>query len=193
MNIPNILTISRIIFIPILVVLYYFQNTYENYFIILNNLLVIIFILASITDYLDGYLARKLQENTKLGAFLDPVADKLMVSTALIILVNDYHNYTILLPAIVIIIREISVSALREWMGKMGKNTSVVVSYAGKLKTFIQIIAITILLYRQPIFDTTTYYLGIVLLYIAMFITIWSGIIYLKNAIKDLTIKQKTL
>ncbi len=189
MNIPNVLTLSRIFFIPVLVFLYYMQNTYYEYFITFNNLLVIVFILASITDYLDGYLARKLQENTKLGAFLDPVADKLLMSTALIILVDDYHNLTILLPAIIIIIREISVSALREWMSRVGKNNSTVVSYVGKVKTFIQMIAIVILLYKQLILGTTIYYLGIILLYIAMFLTIWSGVVYLKNAVKDLTIK----
>jgi CDP-diacylglycerol--glycerol-3-phosphate 3-phosphatidyltransferase len=191
MTIPNILTISRIILIPIIVILYYFQPAYSENptFSWLNFSLVAAYAVVSITDYLDGFLARKMNMTSKLGEFLDPVADKLMVSTALILLVDYYpveSHWYITLSAIIIISREILVSALREWMGTIGKRSNINVSWIGKVKTFMQIFAILFLLYQQPFFGLPSFEIGIILLLTATFLTIWSGFIYLKSGMKTL-------
>ncbi|MBT7412235.1 MAG: CDP-diacylglycerol--glycerol-3-phosphate 3-phosphatidyltransferase, partial [Candidatus Thioglobus sp.] len=141
----------------------------------------------STTDYLDGYLARKLNMTSQLGAFLDPVADKLMVSTALILLVDFYPTDThwyITVCALVIISREILVSALREWMGTIGQRSTVNVSFIGKVKTFVQIFAILFLLYQQPFFGLPSFEIGVTLLLAATLLTLYSGFIYLKEGVK---------
>jgi len=134
--------------------------------------------LAAITDWLDGYFARKLNMTSAFGRFLDPVADKLMVAAALIILVQWHPDIVMAISAIVIISREIAVSALREWMAELGNRTSVAVSYVGKMKTTFQMVAITVLLLNWESLEMT----GYLLLVISVVLTLWSMFIYLKAA-----------
>ena len=176
-NIPNSLTISRIVMIPILVLVYIYDNKWSNL------LSAVIFSLAAITDWFDGYLARKLGQLSAFGAFLDPVADKLMVSTALILLVFAHgDNLLIVISAIVIIGREITISALREWMAELGKSANVAVSMIGKVKTFAQMGSITFLLYHDDLLSLPIFNIGEALLIIAAVLTIISMFLYLKAA-----------
>lgn len=186
-NIPTTLTLSRVFLIPVFIVLFFSEFKH------VNIILVCIFILASITDYLDGYLARRYNQTSKLGEFLDPVADKLMVTTALILLTHFYGSVLITIASLIIIIREISVSALREWMSGLGQRVTVAVSTIGKVKTFVQLFAISFLLYKGGIFGFSSFYVGVVLLYFAVFLTLWSFFIYLKATFKHLTERQKSL
>ena len=140
----------------------------------------IVFSLAAVTDWLDGYLARKLDQSTALGAFLDPVADKLMVAIALALLIERYGHWWFTVPAIIIIGREIVISALREWMAEMGKRTSVAVSYIGKVKTTAQMLSILVLLMTIPDQQGYLFQFGSTLLYVAAALTLWSMIIYLR-------------
>lgn len=174
MNIPNILTSIRIIMIPILVICYYLP--WEGRYVTCAA----IFALAGITDWLDGYLARKLNQTSAFGAFFDPVADKIMVSIALVILVEAYANPLMTVAAAVIVGREIVISALREWMAEMGKRANIAVSYIGKLKTAMQMLSIFILLGNQP--DTKWAIVGEVVLILAASLTLWSMFVYLKAA-----------
>ncbi len=146
-----------------------------------------VFTLASITDWLDGYRARKLNEMTRFGAFLDPVADKLIVATALVLLVEVHASAILAVPAIVIVGREIVVSALREWMAKYSERRSVAVSVVGKVKTAFQMVAIIVLLANGP--DLGSYFVkaGYILLYAAAALTLWSMYLYLKLAWPDLS------
>ena len=150
-NLPNILTLLRVILIPVLVVIYLLDLPWSHL------VATVIFVVAAITDWLDGYLARRLQQNSKFGAFLDPVADKLIVAVALVLLATDkdilQNVWSVSLFTCVISIilcREIIVSALREWMAEIGKRGNVAVSYIGKVKTTFQMIAISLLLYQMP-------------------------------------------
>ncbi len=191
MTIPNILTLSRIALIPLFVVLYYLQPAYSEtpIFTWINFAVTGVYATISATDYLDGYLARKLNMTSKLGAFLDPVADKLMVSTALVLLVDYYPSDThwyISVCALIIVSREILVSALREWMSTIGQRSTINVSFVGKVKTFVQIFAILFLLYQQPFFDLPSFEIGVTLLIVATVLTLYSGFIYLKEGIKTL-------
>lgn len=178
MNIPNILTSVRIFMIPVLVVIYYLPWEGRYY------ACAIIFALAAVTDWLDGYLARKLNQTTPFGAFFDPVADKIMVAIALVLLVASYANPLLTLASAVIIGREIVISALREWMAEMGKRASVAVSYIGKLKTAMQMLAIFILLGSRP--DTVLAHVGEAVLIAAALLTLWSMYVYLKAAWPEL-------
>jgi len=189
MTIPNIITLSRIGLIPVFVVLFYLQPNYleGEPLAWINNSLVAIFVLISSTDFLDGLLARKLNQISDLGTFLDPVADKLMVCAALILLTDYYHTWFITIPSIIIISREILVSALREWMGEIGKRTNISVSWIGKSKTFMQMISILFLLYQQSLFIFSSkdiYTIGLVLLFSATILTLWSGFNYLTAGLK---------
>ena len=189
MTLPNIITLSRIGLMPVFVVLFYLQPNYleGEPLTWINNSLVAIFVLISSTDFLDGLLARKLNQITDLGTFLDPVADKLMVCTALILLTDYYHTWFITIPSIIIISREILVSALREWMGEIGKKANISVSWIGKSKTFMQMIAILFLLFHQPLFIFSyneINMMGRVLLFSATILTLWSGIKYLIAGLK---------
>lgn len=189
-NIPNILTFFRILVIPFLVLAFYLPVVWSH------TAAAFLFALACVTDWLDGYAARSLKLFTKLGAFLDPVADKLMVSVVLVLVVGEPQFQFISLsstvyaipvamitiPAAIIVSREIVVSALREWMAEIGKRTSVSVSYLGKVKTAIQMIALTILLYCDAATNVFIVILGYVLLYVSAVLTIWSMMIYLKAA-----------
>jgi len=145
----------------------------------------IVFAIAAITDWLDGFLARRWDQSTPLGAFLDPVADKLIVSVALALLIHDYGSLFLTIPAIVIIGREIVISALREWMAEMGKRASVAVSYVGKLKTGFQMVAIVLLLAYPP--GEPVARAGLVILGVAAALTLWSMTVYLKAAWEEMT------
>ena len=175
-TIPNILTGIRIALIPVFVLAFYLPFRWSN------ELSMILFALAAITDWFDGYLARRLGEMTRFGAFLDPVADKLIVAAALVMLVQADPGAWLVIPAIVIISREIAISALREWMAEIGERAQVAVSYIGKIKTTAQMAALLLMLYRDPIGDFPVYTLGLVLLYIAAALTVWSALIYLRAA-----------
>jgi len=177
MNIPNALTMLRIALIPAVVAVFYWP--FPQHLLVASAL----FGLAAVTDWFDGYLARRLGQMTRFGAFLDPVADKLMVAVALVLLVELHETHLLTLAACVIIGREIVVSALREWMAELGQRTSVAVSYVGKIKTAFQMIAIFALLAMPP--ATTPLWLlslGYALLYLAAALTLWSMMIYLKAA-----------
>ncbi|HVK98791.1 MAG TPA: CDP-diacylglycerol--glycerol-3-phosphate 3-phosphatidyltransferase [Dongiaceae bacterium] len=180
LTIPNLLTISRIIMIPVFILVYFLPIKGGPL------LAAIIFAAAGITDWIDGYLARKWGQMTKLGAFLDPVADKLMVAVALVALVEAHNNALLTIPAMVIIGREITISALREWMAELGKRASVAVSYIGKVKTTVQMIAITGLIANPPDISNWVVWLAYLLLYAATVLTLWSMLLYLKAAWPDL-------
>ncbi len=190
-NLPIALTWGRIIAIPLLVAVFYLPENFCSPQTS-NLLATFIFVLAAFTDWADGFLARKLNQTSAFGAFLDPVADKLMVATALIILVSLNRCDAAL--ATVIIGREITISALREWMAKIGASQSVVVSMLGKIKTTAQMLAITLLLYASPILVKVFGYqidlnCGNILLFIAAILTIWSMFYYLQMAWKEIKIK----
>ena len=174
MNIPNILTLARIAFIPLLVMFFYLPYAWSM------PLAAGLFALASVTDWLDGYLARRWDQSTPFGAFLDPVADKLMVAVALALLIELYDTVWLTLPALVIIGREIVISALREWMAEMGKRGNVAVSWLGKVKTALQMVALLLLLAFPP--GATLSLLGVVTLHIAAVMTLWSMVMYLRAA-----------
>lgn len=175
-NLANQLTLCRILLIPLLVVIFYLPYPWRF------PLCAALFGLAGITDWLDGYIARKYQLSTPFGAFLDPVADKLMVAVALALLIGLHSSPWFTLPAAVIICREIVISALREWMAEVGSRATVAVSMMGKVKTTLQIIAIVILLLFDPARFEWMKWLGIVILYLAAILTLWSMIIYLRAA-----------
>jgi len=172
MNIPNILTSLRIVLIPVFVLIFYLPYSWAP---IATG---VVFAVAGFTDWLDGYLARKLNQTSPFGAFLDPVADKLMVAISLALLVESYASWWITIPAIVIIGREIVISALREWMAEVGQRASVAVSYIGKVKTALQMLAIMLMIVTEPY--TTISWAGIVALYLAAALTLWSMYQYLR-------------
>lgn len=174
MNFPTYLTLLRILVIPLLVFAYYLPLS-SKYLIAAG-----LFGFAALTDWLDGYLARRWNQTTPFGAFLDPVADKLMVAVALGLLIEAYSNWWLTLPALVIIGREIVVSALREWMAEVGASASVAVSWIGKVKTSVQMLAIFLLLLTPP--GTLASLPGLALLYVAALLTLWSMYQYLQAA-----------
>ena len=183
-TLPNILTFIRVLLIPVFVGLFYWPTPRSN------MLAAFVFILAALTDLLDGYLARRLKQTTKFGAFLDPVADKIMACTALVLIVEYYSvksslffqgvNLLVSIPAIVIISREIVVSALREWMAEIGKRSQVAVNWVGKWKTTIQMVAIAGLIWRH---NEPMIYGSLALLSVATVLTIWSMVMYLRVGI----------
>ena len=173
---PNILTLVRIILIPVLVLVFYLPGEWSY------QISAAIFGAAALTDWLDGYLARRLRQVSVFGAFLDPVADKLMVAVALVLLVQDNPSPLFAIPAVVIIGREIAISALREWMSEIGERTKVAVSVIGKVKTITQMVAILLLLYKVPLGPLPTHDVGLVLLYVAAILTLWSMFVYLRAA-----------
>jgi CDP-diacylglycerol--glycerol-3-phosphate 3-phosphatidyltransferase/cardiolipin synthase len=188
--IANVLTVARIIMIPLVVVLFYMPEHWAK------AATGWIFILAAVTDSLDGYLARKLGQMSALGAFLDPVADKLMVAVALILLVSydppmlqfikfDPHTL-ITLTAAVIVGREITISALREWMAEMGARGKVAVSSMGKLKTIFQMTGLSMMLFREDVWFIPAFELGFYCLVAAAALTLWSMVVYLRAAWPDL-------
>lgn len=180
-NIPNLLTLMRIFLIPVFVAVFYAPVPWAR----LGCALV--FGAAALTDLLDGWLARRWEQTSPLGAFLDPVADKLMVAVALVLLVQADPRAVLALPSAVIIGREITVSALREWMAELGARSHVAVSMAGKFKTAAQMVAILFLVLDGPLLGVPLYDIGLVLLYIAAFLTLWSMVLYLRAAWPSLT------
>ncbi len=179
MNIPNMLTSVRIILIPVLVATYYLP--WDGRYVTCAA----IFAVAAFTDWLDGYLARKLDQATPFGAFFDPVADKVMVSAALVMLVESYGSTLMTIASVVIVSREIVISALREWMAEMGKRASVAVSYVGKVKTAMQMLSIFMLLGSPP--DSEWAIWGESVLILAALLTLWSMYVYMKAAWPELT------
>jgi len=175
-TLPNTLTFLRIVLIPVLVLVFY-SPTQWSY-----QLSSAVFGLAALTDWMDGYLARRLRQLSVFGAFLDPVADKLMVAVALVLLVQDNPTPLFAIPAVIIIGREIAISALREWMSEIGERTKVAVSIIGKVKTIVQMVAILLLLYKMPLGPVPTHDTGVTLLYIAAILTLWSMTVYLRAA-----------
>ena len=179
-SLPNVLTIGRIIAVPLVVVLFYWSQPWSN------PMAAVVFIAAALTDWLDGYLARRMGITTPLGEFLDPVADKLMVSTALVLLVGHDPRPLIVITGIVIIGREITVSALREWMAHLGARAKVAVSGMGKWKTILQMTGLSMMMFREDVFGLPVYEMGVVLLVLAAALTIWSMGSYLRAAWPEL-------
>ena len=182
-TIPNIITIIRVLLIPVFVVVYFLDWKWAH------QAAAFIFWFAAITDWIDGYLARKLQQSTPFGAFLDPVADKLIVATALLLITHTYATAWITVPAILLLAREVYISALREWMGQKGKQDLVKVSFTGKAKTMAQMLALIGLLSELEVFMGIPIYwvsLGYILLYIAAILSFWSMVIYTLAAWKEL-------
>lgn len=176
LNAANLLTLFRIALIPVFVVFFYAQVGWTNW------ATAAVFSVAAITDWLDGYVARRFNQTSRFGAFLDPVADKLMVGIALVLLVQHHPTAMFAIPAAVIIGREITISALREWMAELGQRAAVDVRAIGKVKTTFQMIAVILLLIRDPVWIIPTFQLGHVALWIAAILTIWSMVIYLRAA-----------
>jgi CDP-diacylglycerol--glycerol-3-phosphate 3-phosphatidyltransferase/cardiolipin synthase len=179
LNLPNLLTWLRILAIPLLVALYYLPDAWLG-MRDKNLIACVLFSGAAITDWLDGYLARRLNQQSAFGAFLDPVADKLIVAAALILLVELARVPGFI--AVIIIGREITISALREWMAKLGQAKSVAVNFLGKIKTVAQLVAIPMLLYHDPIGRFDPAWWGTVLIYLAAALTVVSMVYYLKLA-----------
>jgi CDP-diacylglycerol--glycerol-3-phosphate 3-phosphatidyltransferase len=179
-NIPNTLTLMRIAVIPLFVGVFYLPSSWLTD-PQMNLIATVLFVLAAITDWLDGYLARTLGQTSVFGAFLDPVADKLMVAAALILLVQLGRADAVV--AVIIIGREITISALREWMARIGQSASVAVATIGKFKTAAQMTAIPLLLYHENLFGLPVQLLGEVLIYVAAALTLWSMGYYLHRAL----------
>ena len=181
LNLPNLVTLLRILLIPLIVGIFYFPDgwlSYEGKNIAATG----VFIFAAITDWLDGYLARKLNQMSAFGAFFDPVADKLVVVGALIVLL--YLNRVDMVVALIIIGREIAISALREWMARVGRARSVAVAFIGKVKTVLQMVAIPLLLFDDQLFGIVDCHaLGTVLIYVAALLTVISMLYYLRRAL----------
>lgn len=185
LNIPNAITILRIVLIPVFVIAFFLPD-----FSWKHILLTVLFFIAGASDWVDGYLARKLKQQSAFGAFLDPVADKLTVSIAMILLVSAHPSALMVIPALVIIGRELAISALREWMASLGDNDTVKVSMAGKWKTFYQLWAIGFILYEKDIGSFSPLFFGYILLYLATILTLWSMLVYLRAAWPSLTNKD---
>lgn len=180
MNLANILTLLRIALIPVLVLVFYSQWRGAN------MVAALLFMGAAITDWLDGWVARRYAQSSPFGAFLDPVADKLMVAVVLVLVVQADPQPWLAITAAVIIGREISISALREWMAELGQRAKVQVAMLGKLKTIAQMSALTMLLYRENLYGMPIYHIGEVLLVIAAVLTLWSAARYLVAAARVL-------
>ena len=187
-TIPNIITSIRVILIPIFVGVYFLDWRWAH------EAGAFIFWLAAITDWFDGYLARKLNQTSPFGAFLDPVADKLIVAAALLMITHSYHSVHITVPSIILLLREVYVSALREWMGQRGLQSKVKVSQIGKWKTTLQMLSLIGLLSGLETFMGITIYwvsLGTVLLYVAAVLSLWSMLTYTVSAWPELRNSSK--
>ena len=175
-NIPNSLTLLRIILIPIIVVLFVSNEESNRFFVFL------LFLIATITDYLDGLLARYMKQQTSFGEFLDPVADKLLVIISLILLISENQDVLFLIPVLIIITREFLVIAIRQRLAELGENVKLSVILISKIKTSLQLISILFLLYKFPILGYNTYWLGIMLLQISALLTLISFFYYVKKS-----------
>jgi len=176
MTVPTWLTIARIVMIPVLVLVFYLPYKWTNF------AAAFVFAFASVTDWLDGWIARRYHQYSAFGAFLDPVADKLMVATALFLIVQSHPTRWMALWAAVIVGREIAVSALREWMAELGQRKKVAVASIGKIKTIVQMVAVTLLLYQAPVLGLPVFTIGEWMLAAAALLTLWSGFEYLRAA-----------
>jgi cardiolipin synthase (CMP-forming) len=185
-TLPTLLTWARIVAIPLIVGLFYLPIEPA-----LQNLLAtVMFIVVALTDWADGYLARKLNQTTSFGAFLDPVADKFLICAALLVLVHLGRLHALI--ALVIIGRELAISSLREWMAQIGASSSVAVHMVGKLKTTVQMVAIPFLLYHEPLFGVIdTHLWGTVLILAAALLTIWSMVYYLQKALPEIRARAR--
>lgn len=179
-NLPNTLTWLRICAVPLIVLLFYMRAPWAD------PAAGLLFAAAGITDSLDGYFARRWQQTSRLGAFLDPVADKLIVAVALVLLVSRDAHTLIVLTAAIIISREITISALREWMAEIGQRRKVAVSQLGKYKTILQIAGLSMMLYRHDLFGLPLYRIGVWLTMVAALATLVSMVMYLRAAWPDL-------
>ena len=179
MTYANQITILRIFLIPVMILVFFLNQENPRYY------LTSIFFIAAITDYLDGYLARKMKQVSKLGKFLDPVADKLLVVSSLLLLLIDNNNVIIFIPICIIVLREVLISALREWVAKENFKKPLDVNNFGKLKTLFQMVSIGFLLFNGTVFTISTYMIGLYGIYIAAFLSLVSMIIYLGNVIKS--------
>ena len=175
-NLPNIITFFRIALIPFFVLFFYIPIPGHHL------ITAALFALAGFTDWLDGFIARRFQQTSKLGAFLDPVADKLMVAVALVVIVNVYPFWWVAIPAAIIISREIVVSALREWMAEIGQRAVVKVSMVGKLKTVCQMCSMVVLLIKPTDLSNPWVIASFILLYVAVLLTVYSMWLYLVAA-----------
>lgn len=175
-TLPTLLTLGRIALVPILVILFYLPFEWAG------PAAAIAFVLGAITDWLDGYLARRLGQHSAFGAFLDPVADKIMIAIVLVMLVQANPTLWLALPAMVIIGREIVISALREWMAEIGQRARVAVNILGKIKTVTQMTALILMLWETPVGPLPTFQVGVVLLHVAALLTLYSMIEYLRAA-----------
>ena len=187
-TLPNTLTLVRIALIPVFVLTYIFMDD-------MLWVSAVLFACAAFTDWLDGFLARQLGQGTAFGAFLAPVADKLIVVTALVLLIESHSNLVMTLPGLIIVGREIIISALREWMAEMNRRGLVGVSWLGKIKTGVQMIAIVVLLANPPSMAFPLGIVGMLLLYVAALMTLWSMFLYLKAAwptLRDGLYEQET-
>jgi len=177
MNAANMVTLSRVLLVPVIVLVYY------SGFVWGQLLAALLFTVASITDWLDGYLARKLNQTSDFGAFLDPVADKLLVVMALVLLTANFPGPWFVIPVAIIIGREIFVSALREWMASRNQRDVVAVGFIGKVKTTVQMISIIVLLAYTPDLPLWLLQIGYVLIYLSAALSLWSMLIYLRQAL----------
>ncbi len=175
-TLPTAITLFRVALIPLFVLVFYLPFSWANV------AATVIFALASISDWVDGYLARSMQLESSFGAFLDPVADKLMVVVIIVLLVQAHPSIYVALPSVVIVAREISISALREWMAHLGSSTTVKVSFIGKSKTVSQMFALGFMIFSEPFMGLPIFNIGLVIYYIAAVLTIISMVIYLRAA-----------
>ncbi|MFO1495062.1 MAG: CDP-diacylglycerol--glycerol-3-phosphate 3-phosphatidyltransferase [Lysobacterales bacterium] len=176
LNLATALTIARIVLIPVLVLLFYAPWKWTH------QAAAMVFLAAALTDWLDGWVARRFDQASNFGAFLDPVADKLMVAVTLVLVVQKDPQPWLAIVSAVIIGREISISALREWMAELGQRATVRVGGVGKIKTIVQMTALTMLLWRDPLWTLPIYSIGLVLLLLAAVLTLWSMGQYLRAA-----------
>lgn len=180
LNLPNSLTIFRIFVIPIMVYLFLLGGDTNRMFT------SILFLVAIITDYLDGMVARTMNQQTKFGEFLDPIADKLLVIIILLLLITENNQINFILPAIIIVIREFLVVAIRQRLAELGNKNVLKVAYISKIKTASQMVSLLFLLYKEPIFNIDTYYLGVLFLQLASALTLISFIYYVKKTWNDI-------
>lgn len=176
LTLPTILTLFRIFLIPVFVIVFYWPAPWAF------MAAAIVYTVASITDWFDGYLARVLNQESAFGAFLDPVADKLMVVVAIVLLVDANPSPLLAIPSVIIISREITVSALREWMAELGSRATIKVSFVGKAKTTLQLVSLIMMIYHHALFGIPMFQLGLILYYVAALLTLYSMVIYLKAA-----------
>lgn len=175
-TLPTAITLFRIALIPLFVVVFYLPFSWANV------AATLIFAIASISDWVDGYLARSMKLESSFGAFLDPVADKLMVVVIIVLLVEAHPSIYMSIPSVVIVAREISISALREWMAQLGSSTTVKVSFIGKAKTVSQMLALGFMIFSEPFIGLPIYEIGLAIYYVAAFLTIVSMLMYLRAA-----------